>query len=77
LKNETSILYEKIFRKRINHLLDNNTSEKGTTQEQLNKIKTDLEYAYSEGKINDKHYDLLNRAISNLDSKENDTSQRL
>jgi hypothetical protein len=26
--------------------------------------------AYSEGKINEKHYDLLNKAISNLESKE-------
>jgi YVTN family beta-propeller protein len=70
LKNEISILYDKIFRKRINDLLHNASKE--TTEEQLNKIKTDLEYAYSEGKINEKHYDLLSKAISNLETKERD-----
>lgn len=73
LKNEISIRYDKIFRKRIGDLLVD-VSKKETTEEQLKKIKTDLEYTYSEGKINEKHYDLLTKAISNLDGKERDTS---
>jgi hypothetical protein len=35
-------------------------------------MKNEIEYAYSEGKINEKHYDLLNKAISKLDGKERD-----
>ena len=32
--------------------------------------KMRVELAFSKGKINEKHYDLLNKAISKLDSKE-------
>jgi YVTN family beta-propeller protein len=72
LKNEISVLYEKIFRKRLNDTLknnDNNPANKKATQEQLAQIRSDVKYAYSEGKINEKHYDLLNEDISNLGSK--------
>jgi hypothetical protein len=71
LKNETSILYEKIFRNRINDLLNNNNnnpSNKKTTEEQLAQIRNELEYAYSEGKINEKHYNLLNKKISDYEN---------
>jgi hypothetical protein len=37
----------------------------------LAQIKDEIEYAYSKGKVTEKHYDLLNKAISNLDKKEN------
>jgi YVTN family beta-propeller protein len=76
LKNETSILYEKIFRRRLDDALnnDNDPANKKAIQEQLDQIKTDIEYAYSEGKIDEKHYDLLNKAISNLDSRGSDIS---
>jgi DNA-binding beta-propeller fold protein YncE len=72
LKNEISTLYERIFRKRINDSVNNNgySAIKKPRQEQLVEIRNDIEYAYSEGKINEKHYDLLTKAISNLDSKE-------
>ena len=71
LRNEISILYEKIFRKRIDDSLNNNSpANDKTTQEQLNKIRNEVKYAYSEGKINDKHYDLLNKDIIDWDSKE-------
>jgi YVTN family beta-propeller protein len=70
LKNETSILYEKIFRKRIDDAMDNaNPSNNKNFQEHLAQIRTELKYAYSEGKINDKHYDLLNKDISDYESK--------
>jgi YVTN family beta-propeller protein len=73
LRNEISTLYEKIFRKKIGDLLDNSNSSSATKklrQEQLTQIRNEVEYAYSEGKISEKHYDLLNKAISNLESKE-------
>ena len=40
-------------------------------QEQLAQIRNEVEYAFSMGKINEKHYDLLIKIIANLDSKEN------
>ena len=57
-KNETSILYEKIFRNRINDSLINNNylSNNKTTEKQLAEIRNEIEYTYSEGKINEKHY---------------------
>ena len=64
LKNEISILYEKIFRKRIDSL--NYPSNKEITEKQLDKIKNDVETAYSEGKISELHYNLLHQKISNL-----------
>jgi YVTN family beta-propeller protein len=72
LRNETSVLYEKTFRERINHSLNNNNnpSDKKLKQEQLGQIRKEVKYAYSEGKINDKHYALLNEDISKLEGKE-------
>ncbi|HEX5978529.1 MAG TPA: YncE family protein, partial [Nitrososphaeraceae archaeon] len=71
LRNETSILYDKIFRKRIDDALNNNNdpSNNETMDEQFKKIRNDIKYAYSEGKINDKHFDLLNKYISDLQNK--------
>ncbi len=68
LKNETSILYEKIFRNRINDSLNNNNSPSNakTTEEQLAQIRNELEYAYSEEKLNEKHYTNLVNNISML-----------
>jgi YVTN family beta-propeller protein len=74
LRNEISILYEEILRKRINALNKSNPSNRKTTQEQLAQIRNEVEYAYSKGKINEKHYDLLNKNISNLDGKDNESS---
>jgi YVTN family beta-propeller protein len=68
LKDEISILYDKIFRKRINDVRVD-ASEKATIEE-LNKVRTDLEYSYSEGKINEKHYNLLIKDILDFESKE-------
>lgn len=72
LRNETSIIYEKIFRNRIHDALNKNPSNNKTIEEQLAQIRNELEYAYSEGKINEKHYALLNEDISKLDGKERD-----
>ena len=64
LKNEMSVHYEKIFRRRIDDALNNSnnyTSKKIMTGEQLAQLRKEIKYVYSEGKINDKHYDLLNK----------------
>jgi hypothetical protein len=37
-------------------------------------IKNEIKYACSKGKLNDKHYALLNEDISKLDGKERDTT---
>ena len=75
LKDEISMLYEKVFRKRINDSLNNDNSDiNNLTQQQLTQIKNDVDYAYSEGKLNEKHYVLLDKAISKLDGKESDNT---
>jgi YVTN family beta-propeller protein len=64
LRNEISILYKEILRKRIDALNNSNDlANKKTTDEKLAQIRDEIEYAYSEGKINDTHYTLLNKAI--------------
>jgi hypothetical protein len=73
LKGEISTLYEEIFRKKI-AVLDrgNNYSVvRKPTQQQLAQIKNEIKYAFSKGKINEKHYAMLNEDISNLDGKDN------
>jgi YVTN family beta-propeller protein len=77
LRSEISTLYEEIFRKKIESLGKNNgvvTSNK-SKEEQVAQLRNEVEYAYSKGKINEKHYDLLSKAISKLNSsKENNDS---
>jgi hypothetical protein len=49
---------------RIDDALNNSnnyTSKKIMTGEQLAQLRKKIKYAYSEEKINDKHYDLLNK----------------
>jgi hypothetical protein len=43
-------------------------------QEQLAQIRNEIELAFSKGKINEKHYDLLNKVISKLDIKESNST---
>ena len=72
LEGEISTLYEEIFRKKIAALDSNNNYSvvKKPMQEQLAQIRNEVEYAFSMGKINEKHYDLLIKIIANLDSNE-------
>jgi YVTN family beta-propeller protein len=69
LSGKISVLYDKIFKKRINDL-SNNATENETRKGRLDVIRKDLGDAYSEGKLNEKHYNLLNEDISKLDGKE-------
>jgi len=59
LKNEISNIYEKIFKKRIESLTGQNT-------EALDKIRSDIEDVYSDEKITELHYNLLNGKISRM-----------
>ena len=59
LKNEISNTYQKIFKTRIESLIDSNT-------EDISKIKNDIRDAYSDGKITELHFNLLNEKISDL-----------
>lgn len=51
--------YIEIFKKRIETLTDPDT-------EALSKIKNDIRDAYSDGKITELHYNLLNEKISDM-----------
>jgi YVTN family beta-propeller protein len=63
LKNEVSAAYQKIFKKRIEFITDPNTKA-------VNNIKNDIEDAYSDRKITELDYNLLNGKISRmLDNK--------
>ena len=43
-------------------------------QEQLAQIRYEIKYAFSKGKLNEKHYVLLSEDISKLDAKEGNAS---
>jgi uncharacterized membrane protein len=55
LKNEVSIAYEEIFKRRIVNQEDG-----------LQRIQEDISDAYSKGKITKLHYDFLNEKISKM-----------
>ena len=59
LKNEVSAAYQKIFKKRIESITSPNT-------ESANNIKNDIEDAYSDRKITELDYNLLNAKISRM-----------
>jgi YVTN family beta-propeller protein len=61
LKNEISMLYEEIFRKGIESI--SNSPKNDSSKEQINKLKNDIEIAYSKEKIRELHYNLLNKKI--------------
>ena len=65
LKDETSIVYEKIFRQMIDSLRSNPSDKKVALEQLAQKI----EDAYSNERINDKHYHLLSNDILDLKSK--------
>lgn len=67
LKNEISVIYEKIFKKRIDALKESSGGGSNATTH-IYKIKEDIRNAYSEGKITELHYNLLNERIAELTS---------
>jgi YVTN family beta-propeller protein len=58
LNNTLSILYEEIYKKKIDLL-----NGKGTNGALLDKIKDDINDSYAKGKINEQHYKLLNEKL--------------
>lgn len=59
LKNEVSIAYEEIFKRRIENRNDD-----------LQRVQKDISDAYSKDKITKIHYDLLNEKISKMAQEE-------
>lgn len=59
LKNEISVVYREIFKKRISSIAIPDA-------EAVRKIKNDITDAYSAGKISELHYSLLSEQISNI-----------
>ena len=66
LKDEISVLYQDIFKKRIQLL--NDVSNNGDIRKQVEKIRDDIDDAYSKTKLNELHYNLLNKKISEYDN---------
>jgi hypothetical protein len=64
MKNELSMLYKKIYDKKINSLNDiYNKNENRNLSVTIEKDITDI---YAEGKINDQHYKLLKEKLSKI-----------
>ena len=63
LKNEISILYEEIYKEKIDSL-GGKFDSIGSEGAFLDKVKNDITDAYAKGKISDQHYNLLNEKIS-------------
>jgi YVTN family beta-propeller protein len=66
LKKEISVLYEEIFKKRIDSL--NNLPENDKVK-LSDEIKDDISDAYSKEKISELHYTLLKEKLSNFEKK--------
>jgi YVTN family beta-propeller protein len=64
LKDETSILYERAYKNKIDLL--NDKVEGKNNRIELDEIKNDVTDAYAEGKISEQHYNLLKEKIANL-----------
>ncbi len=67
LKNEISILYEEMFKKRIESL--NTAINQNGWKDLFSQLKDDIEDAYSKQKITELHYNLLNKKIIDLEDK--------
>jgi uncharacterized membrane protein len=76
LKDETSILYERAYKKKIDSL--NGKVDGENNRIKWDEIKNDITDAYAEGKITEQHYNLLKEKIANvsLGRANNSTHQR-
>jgi hypothetical protein len=64
LTKETSILYERAYKKKIDSVNGKLDGENNRTE--LHEIKNDITDAYAEGKITEQHYNLLKEKIANV-----------
>jgi YVTN family beta-propeller protein len=72
LNNTISILYEEIYKKKIDSLNGKNSNDII-----LDKVKDDIKDAYAKGKISEQHYDLLNEKISNSKNNQQSNNNQL
>jgi YVTN family beta-propeller protein len=63
LKSEIAVLFEEIFRKRIDSIRELPNEDQSRS---LDRIKDDIRDAYSKGKISELHFKLLNERIANM-----------
>ena len=73
LKDEVSILYQEILKKKIESL---SVLLKKENKKQFKKIKEEIEDAHSKGKINELHYNLLNKKISEFEVNKSAETQQ-
>jgi hypothetical protein len=73
LKNEISVLYEEIHRKRIDRL---NGKHDRHSDIVLDQIKYGIEDAYAKGKISDQHYNSLNKKIVSFNIVDDNKTNR-
>ena len=66
LKKDISILFQEIFKKRIDSL---NNSPENDKAKLLDEIKDDISDAYSKERINELHYTLLKEKLSNYERR--------
>jgi uncharacterized membrane protein len=64
LKGETSILYERAYKNKIDSL--NGKVDGKNNRLDLDEIKNDITDAYAEGKITEQHYNILKEKIANF-----------
>jgi hypothetical protein len=72
LKNEISILYEKIYKNKIDSLSGKSDSKNRML---LQKIKNEIQDTYAEEKISEQHYNLLNAKISDFKNNQEHISK--
>lgn len=64
MKKQTSILYERAYRNKIDSLKGKVGRENNKIE--LDEIKNDITDAYAEGKITEQHYNLLKEKITDF-----------
>ena len=67
LKDETSILYERAYKNKIDSYMLNGKVDVDNNRMELDEIKDDITDAYAEGKITEQHYSLLKEKIANFE----------
>ena len=71
LKNEISVLYEEIYRKKLDSL-KYSSNENLDRVAVLEKIREDIVDAYSKGKLSELHHNLLNERITKMNLKDDE-----
>jgi uncharacterized membrane protein len=67
LKNETSVLYEEMYRKRLDSL-KGSFGEDSNQEVVMERLQEDIRNAYSKGKLSELHFNLLKEKIAKMTS---------